>query len=98
MSDPLVKWGPLITATSGWVSSHDEVDAKSDCIQELAAALRTSQARVAELEEVERKAIEQSEYIQSHGLTEYEMASLQARVAELESHIAATGPWKETKP
>jgi hypothetical protein len=41
-------------------------------------------AHIAELEEVKRKAIIQSEYIQSHGLTEYEMTILKARVTELE--------------
>jgi hypothetical protein len=51
---------------------------------EMLATIRELQARVAELEEVERKAIAQSEYIQSHGLTEYEMARLKARVEELE--------------
>ena len=48
--DPLQKWAPLIAVTAGWVSSHDEADAKADCIQELAAALRAAQVRVAELE------------------------------------------------
>ena len=48
--DVLKKWATLIAATAGWVSEHDEADAKSDCIQELAAALRAERARVAELE------------------------------------------------
>ena len=48
--DPRVKWATLIAVTDGWVSEHDEADAKSDCIQELAAALRAVQERVVELE------------------------------------------------
>ena len=47
--------------------------------------LRRLRERVAELEEVERKAVAQSEYIQSHGLTDYEMARLKAWVADLQS-------------
>jgi hypothetical protein len=42
-----------------------------------------------ERDEIKRKAIEQSEYIQSRGLTEYEMARLKARVAELEAALEA---------
>lgn len=72
------------------------VDLNAERLTQL-ATIRELQARIAELEEVERKAIAQSEYIQSHGLTEYEMARLKAWVAELESHIAATDPWKEAK-
>jgi hypothetical protein len=49
-NNPLEKWASLIAATAGWVSTHDEADAKSDCIQELAAALRAELERVAELE------------------------------------------------
>ena len=48
--DMLVKWASLIAVTSGWTSGHDESEAESDCIQDLAAALRTEQERVAELE------------------------------------------------
>jgi len=44
--DVLKKWATLIAATAGWVSEHDEADAKSDCIQELAAALRAERKRV----------------------------------------------------
>jgi DNA-directed RNA polymerase subunit RPC12/RpoP len=58
--------------------------------------------RVAELEVIEQKAIEQSEYIQSHGLTEFEVAGLRSRIAELEAQLAqmreaenATCLWKE---
>ena len=51
------------------------------CIAYLAAEVRALRE---ERDEIKRKAIEQSEYIQSHGLTEYEMARLKARVAELE--------------
>jgi len=36
---------------------------------------------LARLQEVERKAIEQSEYIQSHGLTEFEVSGLRAQLA-----------------
>jgi hypothetical protein len=50
MSDPLVKWGPLIAAISGWPPTRDEADAKSDCILDLAAALQTERERVAKLE------------------------------------------------
>jgi len=49
-NNTLEKWASLIAATAGWVSTHDEADAKSDCIQELAAALRAELERVAELE------------------------------------------------
>jgi len=49
--DPLQKWASLIAATAGWVSTHDEADAKSDCIQDLAAALLAVQERVVGLEE-----------------------------------------------
>ena len=44
-----------------------------------------AEARVTVLEEVERKAIAQSEYIQAHGLTEFEMARLKAWVDDLQS-------------
>ena len=49
--DVLVKWATLIATTAGWVSEHDEADAKSDRIQELAAALRAVQKRAVGLEE-----------------------------------------------
>ena len=44
-----------------------------------------------ERDEIKRKAIEQSEYIQSHGLTEYEMERLKARIAELETKCERCG-------
>jgi len=50
-NNPLVKWATLIAATAGWVSTHDEADAKSDCIQDLAAALRAGRQRAVGLEE-----------------------------------------------
>jgi len=49
-------------------------------VDDLVAHMDILQARVVELEVVERKALEQSEYIQAHGLTEYEMARLKAQV------------------
>ena len=48
------------------------------------AALAESDDLRAQLADVQRKASEQSEYIQSHGLTEYEMERVRAQVKELE--------------
>lgn len=41
------------------------------------------EAELVRLREVERKAIEQSEYVQSHGLTEYEFGLLRAELNTL---------------
>jgi hypothetical protein len=48
---------------------------------ELARAVLAQADEIARLQEVEHKAIEQSEYIQSRGLTEYEMAQRHAMYA-----------------
>ena len=45
------------------------------------------EAEIKRLEVIERQAIEQSEYVQAHGLTEYEMARKDARIDELEGHL-----------
>lgn len=52
-------------------------------------------ARIAELEVTECKAIEQSEYIQAHGLTEYEMAQKVARIAELTEDLKSETHWAD---
>lgn len=44
-------------------------------------------ARIAELEAMQKKAVEQSEYIQSHGLTEFEVAGLRAENERLKTVI-----------
>lgn len=44
---------------------------------------------VERLREVERKALEQSEYIQKHGLTEWEMALKNAEIARLRGALEA---------
>lgn len=49
-------------------------------------ALRTEVHR---LREVERKALEQSEYIQAHGLTEWEMSLKDAEIERLRATLAA---------
>jgi BMFP domain-containing protein YqiC len=75
-------YGPtLLNQIQGLAGYYEEM------MDEDESELRQLKARVAALEEVERKAIEQSEYIQSHGLTEFEMDRLRARVAELEARI-----------
>ena len=42
---------------------------------------------VERLREIERKALEQSEYIQTHGLTEYELALKDAEIKQLRSGL-----------
>ena len=46
------------------------------------------EAEIKRLEIIESQAIEQSEYIQVHGLTEYEKAGQAARIADLEAQLA----------
>jgi seryl-tRNA synthetase len=79
--DVLNKWDE-------WISEAERVgewgDDQDKCIRDLAAELRALRE---ERDEIKRKAVEQSEYIQSHGLTAFEMAGLKARVAELESQV-----------
>ena len=53
----------------------------------LARAVLDQQAELARLREVERKAIEQSEYIQAHGLTEYEMNRKNVDILQKEAEI-----------
>jgi hypothetical protein len=51
------------------------------------AELERVQTEVARLRGIEDKALAQSEYIQTHGLTEYEQARLQAEVARLRAAL-----------
>ena len=53
---------------------------------------------VERLREIERKALEQSEYIQTHGLTEYELARKNAEIALLRARIAALEAVVAAKP
>lgn len=61
---------------------YDETGQWLELFEALAAEVRVLRA---ERDEIKCKAVEQSEYIQSHGLTEFEMARLRRRVAELET-------------
>jgi cell division protein FtsB len=63
---------------------YDETGQWLELFEALAAEVRALRA---ERDEIKCKAVEQSEYIQSHGLTEFEMDRLRARVAELEARI-----------
>jgi|WetSurMetagenome_2_1015567.scaffolds.fasta_scaffold489162_4 hypothetical protein len=48
---------------------------------------------VARLRGIEDKALAQSEYIQTHGLTEYEQARLQAEVDRLRARCDSQAKW-----
>lgn len=50
---------------------------------------------VERLREVERKALEQSEYIQKHGLTEWEMALKDTEIERLRAENARWEYWAE---
>jgi cell division protein FtsB len=63
---------------------YDETGQWLELFEALAAEVRALRA---ERDEIKCKAVEQSEYIQSHGLTEFEMDRLRARVAELQARI-----------
>ena len=80
MSDDVLKHWAHGIAEAEMMSDLPGGDPWADpmhCIADLAAALREEREQRAE---IERKAIEQSEYIQAHGLTEYEVARLKAQV------------------
>jgi hypothetical protein len=52
-------------------------------------ARRLAEDEVERLRSIEEKALEQSEYIQMHGLTEYEQARLRAEVERLRAALGA---------
>lgn len=52
------------------------------------AMIRRLESQLARLYEVERKAIEQSEYIQANGLTKFEMERKDAEIAALRAQVA----------
>lgn len=88
--DVLAKWADRLAWAATWAGHASNFNKWKYfyCINDLAAEVRALRA---ERDEIKRKAIEQSEYIQSHGLTEYEMARLKARVAELETQCDRCG-------
>ena len=60
---------------------------EKDMYDQLESHAAHLEAELVRLREVERKAIEQSEYIQAHGLTEYEFGLLRSELATVQEKL-----------